>query len=144
METSESFLQETERLFDDYISTTSKGQRYLFTPVQREEYRQWLPHPKRPVTGRTTDERQRQHNIRNRAQSSYELCRGRLWRRATNEKPRRLVLCPDEYLEHIAEVHYELEHGAVEKTYGLVAERYYGPVRGDVEFLLARCVLCLV
>jgi hypothetical protein len=55
-----------------------------------------------------------------------------------------MVLCTDDISEHIAEVHFELEHAAVKKTYGLAAERYYGPVREAIEFLIARCVVCLV
>ncbi len=55
-----------------------------------------------------------------------------------------MVLTTDDIFEHLVEVHFELEHGAVKKTYGLAAERFYGPVREDVKFLIARCVMCLV
>ncbi len=55
-----------------------------------------------------------------------------------------MVLCMDDIFEHLAEVHLELELATVKKTYGLAAERCYGPVQENVEFLIARCVVCLV
>jgi hypothetical protein len=54
------------------------------------------------------------------------------------------MLSTEDLFEHLAEVHFELEHAAVKKTYALAAERYYGPVREDVEFLIARCTVCLL
>jgi hypothetical protein len=96
------------------------------------------------VAGERAKERQQNYNNRNRAKNSFELDRGQLWRQATATEPRRLVLCMEDLFEHIAEVHFELEHAALKKTYGLVAERYYGPVREDVEFLIARCIMRLV
>jgi hypothetical protein len=47
----------------------------------------------------------------------------------------------EDIFEHLPELHFELEHGAVLKTYGRARERFYGPVRENVEFLIARCVV---
>ncbi len=54
------------------------------------------------------------------------------------------MLCTEDIFEHLAKVHFELEHAAIKKTYALAAERFYGPVRENVEFLIARCVVFLV
>ncbi len=106
MEASEAFLPKTERLFDDYISGAAKNRRFLFTAAERAEYRQWLLHPKKPITGETAKERQQSHNCRNHALTAYYLERGRLWRRATETEPNRLVLCSKDLFEHLAEVHF--------------------------------------
>jgi hypothetical protein len=144
METEAAFLPETEQLFDSYLTTAAQNRCFLFTPGRRAEYRQWILHPKAAITGSSRKERQEQHNNSNRAINSYELERGRLWRRSASSKPRRVVLSTDNMFEHIAEVHFELEHAQGDKTYGLVCERFYGVVREDVDFILARCVVCLV
>jgi hypothetical protein len=67
-----------------------------------------------------------------------------LWRGATAKEPRQVVLAAEDLFEYIAEVHFELEHPAVKTTYALTSERYYDPLREDIEFLIARCTVCLV
>ncbi len=73
METRESFLPETESLFDSYIQRAALTRRFLFTAAERAEYRQWLLHSKRPVTCQTAKERQQNHNNCNRAKNFFEL-----------------------------------------------------------------------
>ncbi len=63
METHDSFLPEAERLFDSYISSAAENRRFLFTPAERAQYRQWLLDPKWLTVGGTAKERQQQQNI---------------------------------------------------------------------------------
>jgi hypothetical protein len=116
MITPESFLLETKQLCDEYIKHAAENDHFLFTSKQGVEYRHWLFHPKRPVPGDTAKEQQNARNTRTKALASYELDHGRLWRCATEEEPCWMVLCTKDIFEHLAEVHFELEHAAVKKT----------------------------
>ncbi len=134
----------TEEAFDTYLNQPNVDKRYQFGHVKRAEYRHWLLHPKDKVKGATLKERQQQYNQKNRALSNFELIRGQLWRKATDDEPAKYVVCTYESFEQIKAVHLELEHAGIDKTYGRIDERYYGITKEEVAWLLARCIPCRV
>ncbi len=74
----------------------------------------------------------------------FELIRGQLWRKATEDEPSKYVVCTYESFEQIKAVHLELEHAGIDKTYGRINERYYGITKEEVACLLTRCIPCQV
>jgi hypothetical protein len=63
---------------------------------------------------------------------------------ATPSTPAKYVVCTYESFERIRDVHLELEHAGVGKTYGQLKGQYYGITKKEVAWLIARCIPCQV
>jgi hypothetical protein len=144
MASAEPFPPDTEQAFDRFINAPDRDKRYQFGHQKRAEYRNWLLHPKSPISGNTRQERQLQYNQKNKALTKFELRSGQLWHKKTASSPAKYVVCTYESFERIRDVHLELEHAGVGKTYGWLKQRYYGITKEEVAWLLARCIPCRV
>ncbi len=138
------FPADTERAFDLFLNAPDRDKRYQFGHQKRAEYHHWLLHPNSEVRGGTRQERQRQYNQKNKAVTKFELQSGQLWHKATATSPAKYVVCTYESFERIRDVHLELEHAGVTKTYGRLKKRYYGITKEEVAWLIARCIPCRV
>lgn len=85
-------------------------------------------------------------NQRNYAHTNYQLVDGQVFRKPDlkNDFPARSAVCDGEIFNIIQKFHVSLEHAGYQKTYKAIKREYYGIVRNDVLWLLARCRTCLV
>ena len=115
--------------FERWISQDGHTNKSVLTPQKRMEYRFWLNNPGEKVTG-TREEKQKRYNDRNFALNHFELQRGQVYRKAETSRGIqygvRLALCTWDSFRLVAEVHEELKHTGINKTFDIVRQRYYG------------------
>jgi hypothetical protein len=120
--------------------------RGIFNQAKKATYCRWLENPGGPVEGNNPDELNKDRNNRQSALANFQLDQGCIYRKAEQHgntlfRPRYVALDSNAF-EIITKEHRGIQHYAVDKTFELIIQNYYGITKAHVKWVIKRCNHC--
>jgi hypothetical protein len=115
------------------------------------EFKFYIEYPDIPISSKDPEQQLKFSTNRHFAKAYFEVQDSVLYRKGeskidkdgnTFEIPPRYVARVNNAFQFITDIHRNLQHFGIRKTYKRVAERYWGITRNDVAWVVNRCLIC--
>jgi hypothetical protein len=135
----------------DFLWYIKEERNTLFTHYKLWKFKFYLEHPDQLLGSNDPTQQAQYQRNRTYAKTFFELQDRCLYRKAEEKLdsnsiairiPPRYVATDETAFEFVADIHRNLQHFGIYKTYERVAERYYRITRAQVQFIVNRCMIC--